>query len=140
MRRILLAVAMSAVVVTLAACSAGSGSGLTGKAWKLTTATVTGSGPAMPGVVPVADQERYTITFNTDGTFSAKADCNQLAGAYTTSGSSITITPGPMTLAACPDDSFSDAYVAALGQVATYAVGNSVLTLTLKGGGTLVFG
>lgn len=137
MRRFLVVVLALASIVLLAACGT-AGDSLTGPVWKLQVVTMSGS--PMPGVVPVSDQQRYTITFNTDGTFSAKADCNQVAGAYTTSGSSITITPGPMTLAACPADSFGDAYVAALGQASTYTVADSELTLTLNGGGTLVFG
>ena len=59
--------------------------------------------PAFQGVVPAADQANYTIEFKSDGTFNAKADCNQLAGTYTTTGSGgLTIVPGPMTLAAVP--------------------------------------
>ena len=127
-------------VALLAACSPSNAS-LTGRTWKLTAVTLTGTGSALPpGIVPVADQARYTITFNTDGTFNAKADCNTVAGSYTTSGNSITITPGPSTLVACPADSFGDAYAAALGQATTYAVGGSVLTLTLNGGNSLTFG
>ena len=76
------------------------------------------------------DQARYTITFNDDGTFNATADCNNVGGTYTTSGNSMTITPGPSTLVACPADSYGDAFVAALGQTTTFAVGGSVLTLT----------
>ena len=136
MRRFLLVALVVASIVLLAACS--SGSGLTGKDWKLTA--ITTQTPAFQGVVPTADQANYTINFNSDGNFSAKADCNQLAGTYTTSGSSLTITPGPMTLAACPEGSFSDQYVAALGQAASYAIANNQLTITLNGGGTLVFG
>ena len=48
----------------------------------------------------------YTIEFKSDGTFSAKADCNQVAGAYTTTASGgMTITPGPSTMAMCPPES-----------------------------------
>jgi hypothetical protein len=52
----------------------------------------------------------------------------------------MTIQPGPSTLVACPADSYGDAFVAALGQVATFAVGNSVLTLTLSDGSSMTFG
>jgi heat shock protein HslJ len=140
MRRFVVIAAVLASMLLLAGCGPSNAS-LTGRMWKLTAVTVTGTGSHLPpGVVPVADQTRYTIEFATDGTFSATADCNQLSGTYTTSGNSITITAGPMTLAACPPDSFGDAYVAALGQASTYAVGSSVLTLTLTGGGSLTYG
>jgi heat shock protein HslJ len=134
----LVAVAM-ALVALLVACGSNSAS-LTGKTWKLTSATLTGTGSVIPpGVLPVADSLRYTITFNDDGTFDAKADCNSVSGSFTTNGNSITITPGPTTLVACPADSFGDAFVAGLSQAATYAVGANVLTLTTSGGNTMTF-
>lgn len=140
MRALRLVMVALASVAVLSAC-APSTDKLTDTMWKLTAVTVTGTGSAIPpGIVPVADQARYTITFSDDGTFQAQADCNSVSGAYTTSGNSITITPGPSTLVACPADSYGDAFVAALGQAATYAVGGSVLTLTLSSGDSLTFG
>ena len=95
-RRILIALALGAATM-LAACG-GSGSGLTGKTWHLTA--ITEKVPAFQGVIPAADQSKYAITFNTDGTFNATADCNQVSGSYKTSGSNgLTITPGPSTMA-----------------------------------------
>jgi heat shock protein HslJ len=136
MRTRTLLVVVIGVAAIVAACSGGGS--LTGKTWQLTA--ITEKVPAFQGVVPAADQPNYTIEFKSDGTFTAKADCNQLAGTYTTSGSDgLTIVPGPMTLAACPEGSLSDVYVAALGKAATYAVANSQLTITLTDGGTLVF-
>ena len=69
--------------------------------------------PASQNVVP--DPENYTIEFKSDGTFAAKADCNQLAGTYTTTSSGgLTIVPGPMTLALCPEASLDTLYMAGL--------------------------
>ena len=97
--------------------------------------------PAFQGVVPTADQANYTIEFKSDGTFSAKADCNQLSGTYTTSGTNgLTIVPGPMTMAMCPEGSLSTQYVESLGKAKTYAIANDQLTITLSDEGTLVFG
>jgi len=122
-----------------AAASASSGAGLTGKTWHLTA--ITEKVPAFQGVVPTAEQANYTIEFMSDGTFSAKADCNQLAGTYTTSGTDgLTILPGPMTMAMCPEGSLSPQYVEALGKAKTYAIANDQLTITLTDEGTLVFG
>ena len=136
MRRLtLIALAVGAIVL-LAACSNSSGD-LTGKVWQLTA--ITEKTPAYQGVVPAADQSKYTITFNTDGTFNAKADCNAVAGTYKTSGSNLTITLGPSTLVACPDGSFGDLFAHALGNAASYAIANDQLTITLKDGGTLTF-
>ncbi len=136
MRRLTqIALAVGAIVL-LAACSNSSGD-LTGKAWQLTA--ITEKTPAYQGVVPAADQSKYTITFNTDGTFNAKADCNAVAGTYKTSGSNLTITLGPSTLVACPDGSLGDLFAHALGEAASYAIANDQLTITLKDGGTLTF-
>ena len=52
------------------------------------------------GVVPAEAMVNYTITFNDDGTFAAKADCNQVSGTYTIEDNSVlTIVPGPSTSA-----------------------------------------
>ena len=53
---------------------------LTGRTWQL--ASITGETPAFQGVVPAAEQPRYTIAFDDAGTFTARADCNTLAGTY----------------------------------------------------------
>ena len=134
--RHLVIVAMLAAAFVVAGCDVlGGGSrDLTGKTWQWTASTTTA--PASQSVVP--DPENYTVAFATDGTFSAKADCNQVAGAYTTSGSSLTITPGPSTLVACPDGSMGDLFVAGLAATQSYAIANSELTLTTADG-TLTF-
>ena len=107
-----------------------------GPTWKWTASTP--KVPASQSVVP--DPENDTITFGADGTFSAKADCNQLAGSYTTtSAGGITITPGPMTLALCPEDSLDALYVAGLGQAQSFAISGNELTLTLAEEATMTF-
>ena len=80
---VLVAVAMVAAVIA-AGCNSGASSGLTGKTWQLTAFTE--KVPAFQGVIPAADQPDYTVTFGTDGKFTAKADCNQVSGSYTTTG------------------------------------------------------
>ena len=131
-----LVLGIAAIATIAAACSGGSG--LTGKTWQLTA--ITEKVPAFQGVVPAADQPNYTIAFEPNLTFTAKADCNQLSGSYTTSGSNgLTIVPGPMTLAACPPESLSSQYVEALGKAASYEVASGQLTITLTDEGTLVY-
>jgi len=132
-------VAVAAVIViavlALAACSSSSSS-LTGKAWQWTASTT--KAPASQSVVP--NPEKYTIEFKSDGTFSAKADCNAVAGGYTTTSSGgLTITPGPSTLVACGADSLGDVYVADLGKAASYAIASGQLTITLSDEGTMTF-
>ncbi|MBK8988343.1 MAG: META domain-containing protein [Chloroflexi bacterium] len=68
----------------------------------------------------VTDPARYTITFNADGTAAIEADCNAVVASYTLDGSSLTITPGPTTLAACPEDSLGDQFVSNLSNAAIY--------------------
>jgi heat shock protein HslJ len=136
MRKHLLIAVAVIVALSFAACSSGSGN-LTGKDWQLTA--ITEKVPAFQGVVPAADQARYTITFNTDGTFSGTADCNAISGTYKTSGSSLTITMGASTRVACPEGSFGDLFAHALANAVSYAIANDQLTITLKDGGTLTF-
>ena len=137
MRKSLLLAAVIAVSALAAACSGG-GSSLTGKTWYLTSGTQTA--PAWQWAVPPVDSLKYTITFNDDKSFAAKADCNQVAGTYATSGSNgLTITLGPSTLAFCGEGSLDSLYTAALASTESYKVDGNTLTLTLSGGGTLQF-
>ena len=133
----LIALAVAATLI-VAACSSSSGTSLIGKTWQMTA--ITEKVPAFQGVVPDAQQANYTIEFKSDGSFRAKADCNQVAGTYTTTSSGgLTILVGPSTLVACAADSMSDQYVAALGNAASYATANSQLTITLTAEGTLTY-
>jgi heat shock protein HslJ len=123
-----------ATVALVAACN--SSTSLTGKTWQWVAST--SKVPASQSVVP--DPENYTIEFNSDGTFQAKADCNQLAGSYTTTSSGgMTITPGPMTLAICGPESSSDIYVQELSKAASYVTSEAKLTITLSDEGTMTF-
>ena len=105
-RTVLIAMTLFAIAASLVACSASGTSALTGKTWQLTA--VTEKVPAFQGVIPAEDQPRYTVVFNTDGTYTGQADCNGISGKYTTSGSNgIAIQAGATTLMMCADpDSF----------------------------------
>ena len=122
----------------LAGCASESGGDITGPTWHLISLTT--NTPQLAAPVPAEARQNYTITFNDDGTFNAKADCNQVAGTYTIEGNAqISIAPGPTTLVACPEGSLGDAYVAALAQAATFTTTSDQLTLTLADDGTLTF-
>jgi heat shock protein HslJ len=139
-RSILSTIGVLAIVFLAAACTAGAGtSALTGKTWQLTA--VTEKTPAFQGVIPAADQPRYTVLFNTDGTYTGQADCNSIAGKYTTSGTNaITMSPAASTLMACADpQSFGSIYAHALTTATTWAVANNALTLSRADGGTMQF-
>src|SRR5262249_45031012 len=128
----------SAAAPSAAAASSAPATDLVGSTWQLSGMTETT--PAFQSVVPAADQPKYTITFNADGTFNAKADCNMVGGTYTVGASNaLTIALGPSTLAMCPEGSLADLYTFALGNAKSYAVANEQLTITLEDGGTLQF-
>ena len=123
--------------ISIAACGSDTDA-LTGKDWWLSA--ITGKTPAFQGVIPAAEQSLYTIHFGTDGKFVGKADCNAIAGTYTTNGKDrITITPGVSTLVACPEGSYGSLFVHGLEQVTTWAVADKQLTLTTNDGGTATF-
>ncbi|HEY7283123.1 MAG TPA: META domain-containing protein [Actinomycetota bacterium] len=130
------ALVLAAVVAPMGACSSGSGSDLVGPTWRWTHLTETE--PAHQSVVP--DPQNYTLTLSDDGTFSARADCNQVHGSYTTNGSSLTLKPGASTLAACGDNSLDTQYVTLLGTVTSYDIKDTDLTMQLgQGAGTMGF-
>ena len=122
-----MALPILAAMTVLAACNA-TGSGLVGLTWRVTAVATTV--PAWQGVVPAADQVRYTIDFANDGTAAIKADCNQVAATYETSpGGSITIVPGASTMAMCAEDSMGPQFVEALSTVTSFSIDGNRLTL-----------
>jgi hypothetical protein len=118
---------------------------LLGKTWKLTGITETT--PAFQGAIPEAEQSRYTIEFQEGRTFDATADCNPVRGTYEVhrgdgrtdlglepGGGSISILPGPSTLAACSGGSLGDLYLVGLGKASSFVIDDGQLTLTLNDG------
>jgi len=90
--------------------------------------------------IGAADPARYTIDFLADGTAAIQADCNHVVAAYTTDGQNITITPGPSTLAACPDDSQADVFLSQLSNAAVFFFRNDELFIDqFASAGTLRF-
>ena len=90
--------------------------------------------------MPEADQANYTIGFKSDGTYEAKADCNQTSGTYTTTpDGGLTIEPGPTTLVACAPGSFSDEYIQSLATASSYAIADGQLKIQVKDGWSAEF-
>jgi heat shock protein HslJ len=85
--------------------------------------------PAAQSVVP--DPENYNLVFRADGTYSAKADCNQLMGSYELLGSQLRLESGISTLAECGPDSSYDFYSSLLEQVDGVGTREGVLVLLL---------
>lgn len=123
-------VAVTAIIVLadfITGLTGGGGGGdLAGPTWQWTDF----SDPAS-GTSSISDPSAYTITFNGDGTFDAKADCNNAGGVYTTDGSNITIEVQMSTRAFCPADSLSEQYLAYLSGARTYSTGPDSLRLDL---------
>ncbi|MBP6786300.1 MAG: META domain-containing protein [Candidatus Promineofilum sp.] len=90
--------------------------------------------------IAVADSSRYTIDFFDDGTAAIGADCNRVIATWTADGQSITLTPGPSTLAACPDDSQADLFIQQLSNAAVFFFqGDDLFIDQVASAGTLRF-
>jgi heat shock protein HslJ len=82
----------------------------------------------------VPNPENYTITFNADYTFTGKADCNNIAGTYSTANG-FSIKLGPSTMAFCGEKSLDQQYLQLLGSVAAGGPdGQGGLALETAGG------
>jgi heat shock protein HslJ len=82
----------------------------------------------------VPNPENYTIIFRTDGTFTGKADCNNISGTYSTA-SGFTIKIGPSTMAYCGETSLDQQYIQLLSSVAAGGPdGSGGLALETAGG------
>jgi heat shock protein HslJ len=65
----------------------------------------------------VPNPAQYTILFKTDGTFEGQADCNKIAGSYSTDNGNFTIKVGPSTMAFCGEQSLDTTYLALLSNI-----------------------
>ncbi len=79
----------------------------------------------------VPEPQKYTLTFNEDGSLFVQADCNTSRGTYELSGDQLTITLGATTLVACEVDSLSDHFMANLGNAAQAGSGFGNLVIVL---------
>jgi heat shock protein HslJ/uncharacterized protein YraI len=79
----------------------------------------------------IADSENYNLVFRADGTYSAKADCNQLLGGYELLGGQLSLEPGITTLAECAPGSSYDLYRDLLERVAGAGTRDGALVLVL---------
>lgn len=70
---------------------------LAGTTWTLGSFASTGGKQA-----PAVASANATLRFVRGGTVSGSTGCNSFTGTYRQSGNAVTITPGPMTMKACP--------------------------------------
>lgn len=86
--------------------------------------------------VEIANPENYTLTFNADGSLNVVADCNQANATFTADDSgSLSITPGPTTLALCPDDGQGERFVQNLGFVSNFFLEGGYLYMDMMADG-----
>jgi heat shock protein HslJ len=89
----------------------------------------------------VQNPEKYAVTFKDKGVAEMTADCNQAAGTYTVEGSSLTISVGPVTLAACGEGSLGEEFLIGLTSAAGYSIQDGKLMIDLMAdGGRMIFG
>jgi heat shock protein HslJ len=119
------------------ACSSSSTSGgsLTGVVWQLTDVKFDGQNTSNT----VAQPDKFTIEFQTNGTANVKADCNMANLSYSINGDQLTIKAGPMTLVYCGPDSLSDQYLHALQQATSYMLQGDTLTINSGSNGNMKF-
>jgi heat shock protein HslJ len=88
----------------------------------------------------VSNPENYELILWTDATYNIKADCNVGNGSYTMSGTSLSLMPGPMTLAECGPDSLGNQFLEQLSYVRTYVTDEGQLVLNLfADAGNMIF-
>ena len=82
--------------------------------------------------IQVPSPDRYTIAFNSNGTYAIKADCNTGVGNFTVNATKVTISPANRTKAYCGDASLDKKLLPALAKVTAYqtdASGRLVLVM-----------
>lgn len=83
---------------------------------KAATGEVDDGGRPMSEETAIPNPENYTLILREDGTFSGKADCNEISGTYSTE-SGYSFTMGASTLAFCGEESLDQQYVDLLSRV-----------------------
>lgn len=78
--------------------------------------------------------EKYTATFLLDGKVTLRVDCNRGGGTYQIDGANLTIDAATLTRRACPQGSLGNRFVRDLNAVASRAMTDGNLVLTLDAG------
>jgi heat shock protein HslJ len=91
-----------------------------------------------PSQSAVPQNQNYSLTLAADGTFAFAADCNNGSGTYASSGTSLTLTLDPITLAECGPESLANNYVSLLAQTTSFGMENGSLILTTSTGSTFM--
>ena len=111
-------------------------------------AGLTGFGFQWPGftdasgnTVEVENPEDYVVVLFPDGTYSVRADCNVGSGTFTYDETgAVTLLPGILTRAQCPENSQSDVFLGFLSSADTATVeDDGSVTVTTSEGGSATF-
>ena len=104
-------------------------------------------GPSQPGsseIVQLDDPTLYQVSYGPEGTVHVSADCNVANFPYeinqTGMYGGMLVQPGPVTLAECGPESFSDSFINSIQAAQDYRVqagGNSLQLVLPAGGGVL---
>lgn len=82
------------------------------------------------------DGTKYTLTFNADGSLSARIDCNRGSGSWKSAApSQLELGPMALTRAMCPPQSLHDRIVKHLPFVRSYVIKDGHLFLSLMADG-----
>jgi heat shock protein HslJ len=148
-RRIAGTAALLALAVTLTACHHSASeppyanvpfSGLGGTTWQLVE--FQSMDDARGSTVP-DDRRKYTITFNKDGSLSARFDCNRGVGPWRNDianarGGSLSIGPLGVTKALCPPPSIGEFIERQLSYVRSFTVSDGYLNMALMADGGII--
>ena len=119
-----------AVVASGSACAQYAGT-LSGTSWQL----VQFRGGDDTVLTP-DDKSKYTLTFNTDGSVSARIDCNRGRGTWKSARpGELEFGPMALTRAMCPPGSLHDRMVKQLPYVRSYVIKGNNLYLSLMADG-----
>ena len=102
--------------------------------------TATGVNNGKGAVQTTTLTEQITAVFGPNGGLAGSGGCNDYNATYTVSGDALTLGPVAATKKACADDVMTEenAYFAALGNVATFDIRGTTLTLRDSGGAAQV--
>lgn len=93
--------------------------------------------PASGNTVSPSDPDRYSVTFNANGTISTVSDCNTASGTYTLRRENLTVDFTSGTTENCGSNSLSGVFIDAVEDAGSYQVDGDRLIINLKSGGTL---
>lgn len=114
--------------------------GLGGTSWQLVEIQ---SMDDAQGTNRPADPARYTLAFNTDGSLSARLDCNRGSGTWSNeianaTGGSLTFGPMAVTKALCPEPSLGETLERQLPYVRSFVMRDGRMYMSLMADGGII--